>query len=51
MDNEVPKEITLEDKTANEQGGLIAELYEKDKMIIFGKVEAMLLKKKFKDFF
>ncbi len=51
MDSEVPTEITLEDKTANEQVRLIAELDEKDKTIIFGMIETMLTKKKFKDFF
>lgn len=44
-------EVTLEDKTANEQVRLIAELDEKDKSIIFGMIETMLTKKKFKDFF
>jgi hypothetical protein len=51
MGNEVPQEITLEDKTANEQVRLIAELDEKDKTIVFGMIETMLTKKKFKDFF
>ncbi len=51
MGSEVPAEITLEDKTANEQVRLIAELDEKDKSIIFGMIETMLTKKKFKDFF
>lgn len=51
MGSEVPTEITLEDKTANEQVRLIAELDEKDKSIIFGMIETMLTKKKFKDFF
>jgi hypothetical protein len=32
-------------------GGLVAELDEKDKSIIFGMIETMLTKKKFKDFF
>jgi transcriptional regulator with XRE-family HTH domain len=51
MNNEVPKDITLEDKTATEQARLIAELDEKDKSIVFGMIETMLTKKKFKDFF
>ena len=51
MGKDVPTEITLEDKTANEQVRLIAELDEKDKSIIFGMIETMLTKKKFKDFF
>ncbi|MCB9310590.1 MAG: helix-turn-helix transcriptional regulator [Lewinellaceae bacterium] len=51
MDTDVPKEITLEDKSATEQARLIAELDEKDKNIVFGMIETMLTKKKFKDFF
>ncbi len=46
-----PKEVTVEDKTAIEQMRLISELDEKDKSIIFGMIETMLTKKKFKDFF
>jgi transcriptional regulator with XRE-family HTH domain len=51
MDKDVPQEITLEDKTANEQVRLIAALDDKDKNIIFGMIETMVTKKKFKDFF
>lgn len=51
MDSDIPNEITLEDKTTNEQIRLIAELDEKDKSIVFGMIETMLTKKKFKDFF
>lgn len=51
MGNEVPTDITLEDKTTSEQMRLIAELDEKDKSIVFGMIETMLTKKKFKDFF
>ena len=51
MDKNVPKEVTLEDKTTSEQMRLIAELDEKDKNIVFGMIETMLTKKKFKDFF
>ena len=51
MDKDIPKEITLEDKTAVEQVRLISELEEKDKNIVFGIIETMLTKKKFKDFF
>ncbi|MFZ4263784.1 hypothetical protein ACFRAE_17235 [Sphingobacterium sp. HJSM2_6] len=51
MGSEVPTEITLEDKTANKQVRLIAELDENDKSIIFGMIETMFTKKKFKDFF
>jgi transcriptional regulator with XRE-family HTH domain len=51
MANGVPKEITVEDKTTTEQVRLIAELDEKDKSIIFGMIDTMVTKKKFKDFF
>ena len=51
MRNEVPIEVTLEDKTANEQVRLITELDDKDKSIIFGMIETMLTKKKIQDFF
>lgn len=47
----IPKEITLEDKTATEQARLIAELDDKDKTVVFSMIETMLTKKKFKDFF
>lgn len=51
MGNEVPIEVNLEDKTANEQVRLITELDEKDKSIIFGMIKTMLTKKKIQDFF
>ena len=51
MGDDVPTDITLEDKTASEQIRLMAELDEKDKSIVFGMIETMLTKKKFKDFF
>ena len=51
MGKSVPNEVTLEDKTTTEQMRLIAELDEKDKNIVFGMIEVMLTKKKFKDFF
>lgn len=51
MGKSVPKEVTLEDKTTNEQMRLIAELDEKDKSVVSGMIETMLTKKKFKDFF
>jgi transcriptional regulator with XRE-family HTH domain len=47
----IPKEITLEDKTATEQARLIAELDDKDKTVVLSMIETMLTKKKFKDFF
>jgi transcriptional regulator with XRE-family HTH domain len=51
MDNEVPKEVVLEDKTAIEQMRLLAELDEKDRSIVFAIIDKMLTNKKFKDFF
>lgn len=51
MGDEMPTDIVLEDKTTSEQMRLISELDEKDKSIIFGMIETMLTKKKFKDFF
>ena len=45
------EEVVIEDKTTMEQMRLVAELDEKDKSIIFGMIETMLTKKKFKDFF
>ncbi len=50
-DNKLPQEVTVEDKTTLEQVRLIQQLDEKDKSIIFGMIETMLTKKKFKDFF
>ena len=51
MGKSVPKEVTLEDKTTTEHMRLIAELDEKDISVVFGMIETMLTKKKFKDFF
>ena len=51
LEGELPKEVTLEDKTTMEQMRLVSELDKKDKSIIFGMIETMLTKKKFKDFF
>ncbi len=51
MDKGLPQEVTLEDKTTKEQVRLIQELDEKDKNVVFGMIETMLTKKKFKDFF
>ena len=50
MGDEVPTDITLEDKTTSEQMRLIAELDEKDKSIVFGMIETMLTKKNLKTF-
>lgn len=46
-----PKEVTVEDKTLNEQLRLIAQLEEDDKAMVFKMIDKMLTSKKFKDFF
>ena len=51
MSEEVPTDITLEDKTVSEQVRLIAQLDDKDKSTVLEIIETMLTKKKFKDFF
>ena len=51
LEGELPKEVVIEDKTTMEQMRLVSELDNKDKSIIFGMIETMLTKKKFKDFF
>ncbi|WMJ75329.1 helix-turn-helix transcriptional regulator [Cytophagaceae bacterium ABcell3] len=51
MGKSVPKEVTVEDKTASEQLRLLSELDEKEKSIIYSMIDCMLTKKKFKDFF
>lgn len=51
MGDEIPSDIVLEDKTTSEQMRLIAELDERDRSIVFGMIETMLTKKRFKDFF
>lgn len=50
-ENNIPKEVIIEDKTAIEQMQLIQELEEEDKTIIFKMIDKMLTTKKFKDFF
>ena len=51
MEQDIPKEIILEDKTTIEQVKLIQELDQEEKSIIFKMIETVLTKKKFKDFF
>jgi transcriptional regulator with XRE-family HTH domain len=51
FDGEIPKEVTIEDKSVVEQMNLIQELEEDDKTTIFKLVNKMLTNKKFKDFF
>jgi transcriptional regulator with XRE-family HTH domain len=50
-DGNIPKEVTIEDKTAVEQMRLIQELDEDDKKTVFKIIDKMLTTKKFKDFF
>lgn len=47
----MPKEVTIEDKTAVEQMRLIEQLDDDDKATIFKLIDKMLTNKKFKDFF
>lgn len=51
LDEGLPKEIQVQDKSALEQLKLIQELNEDDKSVIFRLIDTMLTKKKFKDFF
>jgi transcriptional regulator with XRE-family HTH domain len=51
FEGNIPKEVTIEDKTAVEQLKLIAELEEEDKQTIFKLIDKMLTNKKFKTFF
>ena len=46
-----PIEITIEDKSENEQFKLINQLDDEDKATIHKIIDTMLTKKKFKDFF
>jgi hypothetical protein len=50
-DGKIPKEVTIEDKTAVEQMRLIQQLEDEDKQTIFRLIDKMLTNKKFKDFF
>jgi hypothetical protein len=47
---ELPKEVTVEDKTTMEQVRLIQQLDDEDKHVIFKMIDTMLTNKKFKDF-
>ena len=51
MGNDLPKEISLQDKTSVEQLKLIQELDQEEKNMVFKMIETFLTKKKFKDFF
>ena len=51
FEGDIPKEITLTDKSGMEQLNLINKLDKEDKNIVMKIVETMLTKQKFKDFF
>ncbi len=47
----LPIEVTIEDKTTTEKLQLILQLDEEDKKAVFRIIDTMLTKSKFKDFF
>ena len=51
MGEDIPKEISLEDKSTVEQLKLIQELDQEEKNMVYKMIETFLTKKKFKDFF
>ncbi|MBA3900097.1 MAG: helix-turn-helix transcriptional regulator [Bacteroidetes bacterium] len=51
FEGKLPKEVRIEDKTANEKLQLISQLDEEDKQAVFRIIDCMLTKSKFKDFF
>jgi transcriptional regulator with XRE-family HTH domain len=51
LGDDIPKEISLEDKSTVEQLKLIQELDQEEKNMVFKMIETFLTKKKFKDFF
>ena len=51
LGDDIPQEISLEDKTTVEQVKLIQELDQEEKNMVFKMIETFLTKKKFKDFF
>jgi len=50
-EGDIPSEITIEDKTANEKVRMIEQLEETDKQALYRMIDCMLTKNKFKDFF
>jgi len=50
-DGDIPKEVTLQDKSNMEQLNLINQLDDEDRDTVFKVIDTMLTKKKFKDFF
>ncbi|MGD2033806.1 MAG: helix-turn-helix transcriptional regulator [Bacteroidales bacterium] len=51
FEGDIPKEVTIQDKTSVEQMNLIGQLDDDDKQTIFKLIDKMLTNKKFKDFF
>ncbi len=51
LDGDLPKEVVIEDKQAQEQLKLMQELDEEERSMIFKMIDSFLTKKKFKDFF
>jgi transcriptional regulator with XRE-family HTH domain len=51
FNEEVPVEVTIENKPGFEQLNLLNQLDEDDKATVFKIIDTMLTKKKFKDFF
>lgn len=49
--DDLPKEVIIEDKTVNEKLRLISQLDEEDKNMVFRMIDKMLTTKKFKEFF
>jgi transcriptional regulator with XRE-family HTH domain len=50
-EGEIPKEVSLEDKSEMEQFKLIQQLDEEDRQTVMKIINTMLTKSKFKDFF
>ena len=50
-DRNIPKEVTIENKTTIEQMRLIQQLDEDDKQTVFKIIDKMLTAKNFKEFF
>jgi transcriptional regulator with XRE-family HTH domain len=51
LGGDIPREVSLEDKSTVEQVKLIQELDQEEKNMVFKMIETFLTKKKFKDFF
>jgi transcriptional regulator with XRE-family HTH domain len=51
FEGNIPAEVTIEDKSLLEQVKIIQQLEPEEKSMVFKMVDALLTKKKFKDFF